>query len=670
VTTTPNPTAADQCHCACLRVAYDPIDYGNGQKGERWRCPACGSCFNRQGHIDRLTAQLAESERAREALRAELRDIRDMSTDTFAGTSARDALAADQTTARESAENTAEETTDVDAKKEADLKEAIDYVRESVKAGDSVIKALENAVKVFATDEPTQTPEPVEPSDEGALRARLWTHIRNYRAESIGDLAGVAGAIDGILDTLLASCAPKGEPSDAWLEGLYLRNPKGIDYPDNHRESLRRVYRAGLAAEAAAQTEIRRRLIGILDFAPDTGETLGELVDAVALDLNCEWERAQKAEAELERVRAELDEAKRRGFEHDKEWAEKCATLRAQARARRVPSRDECAAEFVRGWRGRAWPGDIDAHERELIRHGLDAVLRLFAEAPPVDEPLVTSDNEPPDGGDGGVIGFRRVPLPGPDSRYFAVTTKQAEARAQQRAAEPTPEAAWNYSAPPDSEIGKMHELLGRCGDVTQFEYSGRFPSPYAPEGEPPRTWWGSATMPATLAMDEEGSVKAWRPASAAPAKGEPLLNVRQWVEEQGSAKPESDSAWLKRTVEELTTARPVEVCEKAFGWQVSAPGCNRFDVAAIVAERNTEWLQRVLHDYSWPLRRNAKPAEPSPQPGGFLDALTRRVGELELQVRALRRIEASNGAYTYAEAEREERERVSPETHSPPAKQ
>lgn len=66
MTTTPKPTAI----CACIRVTYDPIDHGDGRFSERWRCLACGGCFNRQGHIDRLTAQLAESERAREALRA------------------------------------------------------------------------------------------------------------------------------------------------------------------------------------------------------------------------------------------------------------------------------------------------------------------------------------------------------------------------------------------------------------------------------------------------------------------------------------------------------------------------------------------------------------------------------------------------------------------------
>lgn len=48
-----------------------------------------------------------------------------------------------------------------------------------------------------------------------------------------------------------------------------------------------------------------------------------------------------------------------------------------------VVDREELAAEFVRGWRGRAWPGDLDAHERELILHGADAVLRLFAAPAP-----------------------------------------------------------------------------------------------------------------------------------------------------------------------------------------------------------------------------------------------------------------------------------------------
>lgn len=61
-------------------------------------------------------------------------------------------------------------------------------------------------------------------------------------------------------------------------------------------------------------------------------------------------------QAELERVRAELDEAKLRDFEHDKEWAEKCATLRAQVRARRVPTRaDDALTKRVAELELQAW---------------------------------------------------------------------------------------------------------------------------------------------------------------------------------------------------------------------------------------------------------------------------------------------------------------------------
>lgn len=268
------------------------------------------------------------------------------------------------------------------------------------------------------------------------------------------------------------------------------------------------------------------------------------------------------------------DDAPARADEHDQSSSERAKDAGAEHRGHEArgsvplgrPSAGNGPSGRVDHARAVAYcaTDEWDPDEDDVVRGCyLDLRKRLMALGfadPAQPEPLVTSDDEPP------------VPLPGPAIRYLAVTpwkptvgdravlvaspdpidrdlvgqdvgicgkdmssvdrhwkvaafgasgtNREVHRDATWRPAS-TPEAAWNYSAPPDSEIGKWHELLGRCGDVTQFEYSGRFPSPYAPEGEPPRTWWGSATAPATLAMDEEGSVKAWRPASAAPARAD-----------------------------------------------------------------------------------------------------------------------------------------------------
>ena len=32
-------------YCACLKVSYSPIDWGDGSFSERWRCDSCGQGF-------------------------------------------------------------------------------------------------------------------------------------------------------------------------------------------------------------------------------------------------------------------------------------------------------------------------------------------------------------------------------------------------------------------------------------------------------------------------------------------------------------------------------------------------------------------------------------------------------------------------------------------------
>ena len=123
--------------------------------------------------------------------------------------------------------------------------------------------------------------------------------------------------------------------------------------------------------------------------------------------------------------------------------------------------------------------------------------------------------------------------------------------------------------------------------------------------------------------------------------------------------RPESDSAWLKRTVEELTTARPVEVTEynSSVGYstfRVASLGQRSLCLAGSVEKRDTDAVLRSLTDHRWPLR-NAKPAEPSPQPSE-LEALTRRVEELTSRVYSLEVSRAEQALD--ALREREERER------------
>lgn len=306
--------------------------------------------------------------------------------------------------------------------------------------------------------------------------------------------------------------------------------------------------------------------------------------------------------------------------------------LHAKLTARRVPTRDE----LVRVIRDELCQPVPASDNRTASEACADAVMRLFAEAdgsgPPVagEPPDPFIREAPPDSeigqyheldrGDPGVRWFEIYSGPGTDGcatwggadGWRMDGSVRGWRRAQQRAAEPTPEAAWNYKEPPDTERGKLHELLASdhapAGLESVMRYTGR-----DPDGDPA---WGQGQR--ILGW----SVKAWRPASEAPAKGEPQFN--KCAECRGSGIIPAAGEYMS------------EPC----------PECNGEGVHP----------------------EPAKPAEPSPQPGGFLDALTRRVYELEAQTRALRRFALDDYPYgpagegpegALARIEREERERA-----------
>lgn len=351
-----------------------------------------------------------------------------------------------------------------------------------------------------------------------------------------------------------------------------------------------------------------------------------------------------------------------------------------------------------------AYWGELPQERRDLyvaaVRHvkavgyraGLAAEAAARAEAKEVAQPspLVTSDNEPPVPLPTSLpIGTRvvfsptqvatataelllnhnehRKPFYQGEVRWHDTNTSStldagwtlahidwSHYRAQQRAAEPAPGVAWNYSEPPDSEIGKMHELLA-TEDGHGQSYAWATPMPYKGSW----TWHGCGGC-----TRSQASVKAWRPASAAPAKGEHGGFPHRFAENMSNAlsEPEPDSAWLKRTVEELTTARPVDVFEDKLGHLlVSTTGdeeARPVSFRVYVDERHVEGIRGILAGNRWPMRRNCIP-DPSPQPGGFLDALTRRVDELEEDMRVVRAwAVAAQHTADMARIEREERER------------
>jgi hypothetical protein len=179
-------------------------------------------------------------------------------------------------------------------------------------------------------------------------------------------------------------------------------------------------------------------------------------------------------------------------------------------------------------------------------------------------------------------------------------------------------EDGWDCSPPPDSEIGAMHELYV-MGSSVVAEY-----------GKLNREQWcnssGLYNWHAAKAVAAYGDlgVKAWRPASAAPAKGEDKPKRDHCSRLCGYCVictgefPESDSAWLKRTVEELTTARPVEVTWNDGMHRLEAPGFEPLLILHAVQQRRTDWIVDILTSNNWPLRTKAeaaRAAEPSPQP-------------------------------------------------------
>lgn len=142
MTTTPNPTAAEMA-----------VRWAENQLAGAAR--SLGIEHVARGILD-LKAQLAESERARGKLRKSLLDIKSRTDDSHAEfLVASLALAADQTTARESAENTAEET--------------MTYCEECPSC-----HACKRCGLCPGHAPPAQTPEPVEPSDEPEAFARWF----------------------------------------------------------------------------------------------------------------------------------------------------------------------------------------------------------------------------------------------------------------------------------------------------------------------------------------------------------------------------------------------------------------------------------------------------------------------------------------------------------------
>jgi hypothetical protein len=538
-------------------------------------------------------------------------------------------LAADQTTARESAENTAMQFHKPNCSLDLDHKGPCEHI----------------LVEGCAEPPTDQTPEPVEPSDEE-------------------------------LDAIYTRAAD----SDRDCAGRYF-------------VAIRALYRAGLAAEAAAHAKDREAWD---EYARGADKYRAEL------------------RAELERVRAELATAEANATRYYREAGE----LRAQARARRVPTDSQLQESLSRVLKG--YGAEVTS---SILVDMADAVLRLFAEAPPVDEPLVTSDNEPP------------VPLPevlpvGTRTRYGsiadgAVVLKEgshywgwwnkdtdrercanadqidwSHYRAQQRAAEPTPAVTCTWAAyAGKSKVGcdqATDHPSGICDLHRKLADSfGRdvFPEP-APEAkyiptvgeravlvsspdegdadivglelevvaidpdEPPRDYWVIRTLDGGAITVHRDAT--WRPASAAPADRPIPTCIHADADHEGPCRyqasapakaNESDSVWLKRTVEELTTARPVEVTEDDGMHRLEAPGFETLLILHAVQQRRTDWIVDILTSNDWPLRTKAemaKPAEPSPQPayrahtgmgdpvdprqpGGFLDALTKRVEALEV---------------------------------------
>jgi hypothetical protein len=85
---------------------------------------------------------------------------------------------------------------------------------------------------------------------------------------------------------------------------------------------------------------------------------------------------------ELEAEKAAHEAAQARCAEYIDDNARLTAELGSAQKALAVPSREQIASAFLQGWRGVAFPGNFSKHDQEMLLHGAEYALQLFASPP------------------------------------------------------------------------------------------------------------------------------------------------------------------------------------------------------------------------------------------------------------------------------------------------
>lgn len=759
MTTTPNPTAAEMA-----------VRWAENQLAGAARSLVIEHVA--RGILD-LTAQLAESERARataaiNALEEYQRRMRkepacqrvtDESMHAAAFVCGRlideykaqlAALAADRTTARESAENTAEET----------MTEQSDGCLTITQLDEAFPERLGNTGStwrerwVYSADFRTGFP----PLTEVGERHRIVTSTTGYRGNSTtgvfrgdGWETAAGGRIlwhkDGGTVRLWASeTAQTPEPVEPPIDEPALRALYD-SAPGGHDHGLRAVYRSGLAAGVASEEARLGETIRFLN-AENAGlknelervraelEKANAAVEhnaAVVVDKQTELALTK---VELEQTQAGLADAQgllaKRTVQRNEARTE-LTTLRAQPRARRVPTIPELAAELR--WASlhqgcvdpatqtrfaeltittrEYWcsiaraamtalgfqdsPGASPERETDVtVRDEVVCVGAPASEAAGGIEAVLragTQDGARPAaerrGGDDAPQAARGEGLRGQSGAVASGGSGSAVDPKQRNAARPSPlvtsdneppvpdrealEAeGFSFAWPPDSEMGELHELQ-RIGTRIVTRYDGL---DSGEEGSAPV--WGEGSW----YMGAHGSVVAWRRAQQRAAEPTPAVTCT-WAAYAGKNKVGCDQATdhpsgMCDQHRELAESFGRDVFPEATPWKptvgeraVLLQSPCEMDVNGLgrvfVIDRlfphtesgyfgahpedgdQTESGWRLHRDATWrpasaaPAKAEADvptciypnvdhdgPCQYSPQPGGFLDALTRRVERIE----------------------------------------
>ena len=491
MTTTPDPTAAE------FEAA---LSNARGAVADEGRPGLPPSTVRDARALLALKAQLAESERAREALREALRDISKDDChyedgDWMSQAHRADlALAADQTTARESAENTAEETTVTEHVNQEECEHpTLDT--------DCVCKACGLALGLsreqIAAREPApaQTPEPVEPSDRQL--EQIWEET------------------------------------------------------DGFSNALRALYRAGLAAEAAAHAETSARYERQLKAREGVYRDLERVRREHAAELERVRAELGRRTSELEDATGELEHARSvLGVDSDTDVA-LALEARAQARARRVPTLNELEEVIFSHTPGVAFVGDCRETAKAIhALLGSPEPLPIILHCPEcrtrhIDEGEFATKAHHTHSCQGCGLTWRPAVAPTVGVQFLPGFKNE-----EQRAAEPTP---WKPTVGESAVLVASPDYRDRSyiGEEVRITRVGH--------ADPDLHWEFETDRPCKL--DQVHRDATWRPAAAAPA--ETVVDFDQYHE----------------------------------------------------------------------------PLKADRQPGGFLDALTRRVADLELQARVMLRM-------------------------------